>query len=131
MVGLSQCKSRYIRELATRICEGRLRFDEVASKKDDEAVITMLVECPGIGRWTAEMFLIFGLKRLDVLAVGDAGLCVPRESSTATSVNRKRYCPASPKPGGPIARCRRGNCGSRWKMANPIRLLSPCRAKCP
>jgi len=33
-----------------------------------------LVDCPGIGRWTAEMFLIFGLKRLDVLSLGDAGL---------------------------------------------------------
>jgi DNA-3-methyladenine glycosylase II len=73
MTGLSQGKARYIRELATRICEGRLIFDEIISK-DDEAVIAALVECPGIGRWTAEMFLIFGLKRLDVLAVGDAGL---------------------------------------------------------
>ncbi|HET7005888.1 MAG TPA: hypothetical protein VFK65_10380 [Candidatus Binatia bacterium] len=41
---------------------------------NDEAVIDKLVIVPGIGRWTAEMFLIFGLKRLDVLAVGDAGL---------------------------------------------------------
>jgi DNA-3-methyladenine glycosylase II len=73
MAGLSQGKSRYIRELATRIREGRLRFDAIVSK-DDEAVIAMLVECPGIGRWTAEMFLIFGLKRLNVLAIGDAGL---------------------------------------------------------
>ena len=37
-------------------------------------MIEKLVIVPGIGRWTAEMFLLFGLKRLDVLAVGDAGL---------------------------------------------------------
>jgi len=37
-------------------------------------VIAALIECPGIGSWTAEMFLIFGLKRLDVLSLGDAGL---------------------------------------------------------
>ena len=35
---------------------------------------TALIELPGIGRWTAEMFLIFGLRRPDVLALGDAGL---------------------------------------------------------
>lgn len=71
--GLSQAKSRYILALASRVCDGRFLFDEMISK-DDEAVIRTLAECPGIGRWTAEMFLIFGLKRLDVLAVGDAGL---------------------------------------------------------
>jgi DNA-3-methyladenine glycosylase II len=71
--GLSQAKSRYILALARRVCDGRFLFDEMISK-DDEAVIRTLAECPGIGRWTAEMFLIFGLKRLDVLAVGDAGL---------------------------------------------------------
>ena len=59
--------------LASRVCDGRFLFDEMVSK-DDETVIRTLAECPGIGRWTAEMFLIFGLKRLDVLAVGDAGL---------------------------------------------------------
>ena len=71
--GLSQAKARYIRDLAERVSDRRLAFDEIMSK-DDEDVIGTLVECPGIGRWTAEMFLLFGLKRLDVLAVGDAGL---------------------------------------------------------
>ena len=71
--GLSQAKARYIRALATHVSDGRLEFDEIISL-GDEAVIEKLVEVPGIGRWTAEMFLLFGLKRLDVLAVGDAGL---------------------------------------------------------
>jgi DNA-3-methyladenine glycosylase II len=71
--GLSQAKGRYIAALAARVCEGRLVFDDIIGQ-DDETVITALSECPGIGRWTAEMFLIFALKRLDVLAVGDAGL---------------------------------------------------------
>jgi DNA-3-methyladenine glycosylase II len=44
------------------------------AKQATSTIYEMLAECPGIGRWTAEMFLIFGLKRLDVLAVGDAGL---------------------------------------------------------
>lgn len=71
--GLSQAKARYIFDLAGRVCDGRILFDQIIAK-DDEEVIETLAECPGIGRWTAEMFLIFGLKRLDVLALGDAGL---------------------------------------------------------
>ena len=71
--GLSQAKTRYIRELAAHVTDGWLEFREIISL-DDEAVIERLIIVPGVGRWTAEMFLLFGLKRLDVLAVGDAGL---------------------------------------------------------
>ena len=71
--GLSQAKTRYIRELATHVSDNRLEFSGLVLL-DDELVIEKLVVVPGIGRWTAEMFLLFGLKRLDVLAVGDAGL---------------------------------------------------------
>lgn len=71
--GLSAAKARYIRELAAHVSDGRLDFDAIAAL-DNESVIERLVTVPGVGRWTAEMFLLFGLKRLDVLAVGDAGL---------------------------------------------------------
>lgn len=71
--GLSTAKAKYIIELATRVNDGRLNFDALRHQSDDD-VITALTELPGIGRWTAEMFLIFGLKRPDVLAIGDAGL---------------------------------------------------------
>jgi DNA-3-methyladenine glycosylase II len=71
--GLSQAKARYIRELAMQVADGRLEFNEI-HLLDDEAVIEKLVLVPGVGRWTAEMFLLFGLKRPDVLALGDAGL---------------------------------------------------------
>jgi DNA-3-methyladenine glycosylase II len=71
--GLSGAKVRYVRELAERVSDGRLSFDELESE-DSELVISKLTEIPGVGRWTAEMFLIFGLKRPDVLAVHDAGL---------------------------------------------------------
>jgi DNA-3-methyladenine glycosylase II len=71
--GLSQAKTRYIQELAARVNEGRLNFNQL-KLQDDEAVIARLIEASGVGRWTAEMFLIFGLKRLDILSVGDAGL---------------------------------------------------------
>lgn len=71
--GLSSAKVRYIIELAQRVNDGGLSFDALL-RQTDENVIAALVELPGIGRWTAEMFLIFGLRRPDVLALGDAGL---------------------------------------------------------
>ena len=71
--GLSSRKAGYIRELAERVIDGRLSFDAL-THADNEVVIAALVELPGVGRWTAEMFLIFGLKRPDVLALDDAGL---------------------------------------------------------
>ena len=71
--GLSTAKVRYIKELATRVNGGRLNFDTLRQQPDDNVIAT-LTELPGIGRWTAEMFLIFGLKRPDVLSIGDAGL---------------------------------------------------------
>ena len=50
-----------------------MNFDELAHQSDAD-VIAALTEIPGIGPWTAEMFLILGLRRPDVLALGDAGL---------------------------------------------------------
>jgi len=71
--GLSAGKARYLTELARRVAEGRLNLAALPQMSDAE-VIAALVELPGIGQWTAEMFLIFGLKRPDVLSLGDAGL---------------------------------------------------------
>lgn len=71
--GLSSRKAGYIHCLAEHVVTGRLRFDELATYPD-ESVIIALMELQGIGRWTAEMFLIFCFKRLDILALGDTGL---------------------------------------------------------
>ena len=71
--GLSTAKAKYIIELAARVNDGRLNFEALRHQSDDD-VIAALTELPGIGRWTAEMFLIFSLKRPDILAVGDVGL---------------------------------------------------------
>lgn len=71
--GLSSAKARYIVELAQRVSDGRLNLEAMQQATDPE-VIAALVELPGIGQWTAEMFLIFGLRRPDVLSLGDAGL---------------------------------------------------------
>lgn len=71
--GLSRAKVEYIKGLALAIKKGSIDFSAI-SEYEDETAISKLVEIPGIGKWTAEMFLIFGLGRPDVLSVNDAGL---------------------------------------------------------
>ena len=72
-VGLSSQKIRYIRDLCARIGDGSLPLHKV-NELPDEDVIQSLTSVKGIGRWTAEMFLMFRLHRPDVLPVGDLGI---------------------------------------------------------
>ncbi len=78
--GLSRQKRRYLLDLARKVSSlavggagGTLNLKRI-SRLLDEEVIEQLTRVKGIGRWTAEMFLIFCLKRLDVLPVDDLGL---------------------------------------------------------
>ncbi|WP_370635997.1 DNA-3-methyladenine glycosylase family protein [Paralcaligenes sp. KSB-10] len=71
--GLSKRKVVYIRDLAQHFAEKKIR-PAAWTDMDDEAVIGELCAIRGIGRWTAEMFLIFNLQRPDVLPLDDAGL---------------------------------------------------------
>jgi 3-methyladenine DNA glycosylase/8-oxoguanine DNA glycosylase len=72
--GLSGAKQRALHDLARRSVDGELPTLEEARGMDDEAIIERLVQVRGIGRWTAEMFLIFTLGRPDVLPADDYGL---------------------------------------------------------
>ncbi len=72
-VGLSRNKVLALKDLAERSINGQLPLDRLA-EFDDEDAIASLTAVRGIGRWTAEMFLIFSLGRLDVLPVDDFGL---------------------------------------------------------
>ena len=71
--GLSRQKIAYIMDLALHVSDTRLRLDELSEMSDNE-VVEQLVKVKGIGKWTADMFLIFCLGRPDVLPVGDLGL---------------------------------------------------------
>ena len=71
--GLSSRKAEYLRDLSTHFTSGRLD-PKRWTKLDDEALIEALVTVKGIGRWTAEMFLIFHELRADVLPLDDIGL---------------------------------------------------------
>ena len=71
--GLSARKDEYLIDLALHFSDGRLDVDGW-TEKDDETIIKELVEIRGIGRWTAEMFLIFHQMRPNVLPLDDIGL---------------------------------------------------------
>jgi DNA-3-methyladenine glycosylase II len=72
-VGMSWSKASYVKNIAQAFLAGELKAAEL-QKLPDEEVITKLVKIKGIGRWTAEMFLIFSLGREDVFSHGDLGL---------------------------------------------------------
>jgi DNA-3-methyladenine glycosylase II len=71
--GLSGQKARYLRDLAERVADGRLDLDDLHAL-DDDAAIAQLVAVKGIGRWTAEIYLLFGMGRPDILPADDLGL---------------------------------------------------------
>ena len=73
LVGLSGMKIEYLKDLARHIEQGRLDMKSLG-KMSDEDVIVSLTQVKGIGRWTAEMFLIFSLGRQDVFPADDLGL---------------------------------------------------------
>lgn len=72
-VGLSWAKVKYIRDLAEKSQTNAIRYSDFGRLTDEEIIIE-LTEVNGIGRWTAEMFLIFTLGREDVFSFGDLGL---------------------------------------------------------
>jgi DNA-3-methyladenine glycosylase II len=97
-VGLSKQKSSYLRDLAAKTASGLLDFSRLAEMPDAE-VIEHLTQVKGIGVWTAQMFLMFTLRRPDVLPTGDYGV-----QAAIKKHYRKRKLP-KPKEMEKIARC--------------------------
>ena len=73
--GLSRQKVSYMKDLSHRFLDGTIRPRQL-NYLDNEEIVERLTEVHGIGRWTAEMFMIFSLNRLDVFPVDDLGLRV-------------------------------------------------------
>jgi DNA-3-methyladenine glycosylase II len=96
-VGLSRQKAAYVRELARHTVDGSLDFAALPAMTDDE-VIAALTRVKGIGLWSAHMFLIFALRRHDVLPVGDYGV-----RAAIKKLYRKRKLPT----GGDVAKLAR------------------------
>jgi DNA-3-methyladenine glycosylase II len=85
--GISRQKGGYLRDLSEKVASGVVPLDDLENM-DDEQVIAALTTIKGIGRWSAEMFLMFRLHRPDVLPVGDLGIV-----NAVTKVYRLRKKP--------------------------------------
>lgn len=70
--GLSRAKANYVQNIARHIADGRLHINDLPNLSNQE-VIRELVAIKGVGEWTAHMFLMFSLGRLDILPTGDLG----------------------------------------------------------
>ena len=70
--GLSRAKAIYLRDLATKVADGTVVLESIDALPDDD-VVEVMTQVKGIGRWSAEMFLMFRLLRPDVMPVGDLG----------------------------------------------------------
>ncbi len=71
--GISRQKAGYLKDLCAKVSSGAVPLDALEAMSDEE-VIAALTQVKGIGRWSAEMFLIFRLQRPDVLPLGDLGI---------------------------------------------------------
>lgn len=72
-LGLSSAKASYVRDLSESVLDQRLRLNKL-DKMSDDAVKSELIKVKGIGKWTAEMFLMFTLARPDIFPIDDLGL---------------------------------------------------------
>jgi DNA-3-methyladenine glycosylase II len=120
-VGLSKQKSAYLKDLAAKTVAGLLDFSRLRALTDDE-VIQHLTRVKGVGIWTAHMFLIFSLRRPDVLPTGDYGVQVAMRKHY-----KKRKLP-KPKDMEKIAKAwapyRSVACWYLWRSLD-IKTLSP------
>lgn len=71
--GLTKRKVEYVKDLSEKVLKGNLDLEHI-EKYDDETLMKQLTQVKGIGKWTAEMFLIFTLGRKDILAIDDVGI---------------------------------------------------------
>lgn len=95
-VGLSKQKSEYLKDLSAKTAAGTLDFSRLHELPDAE-VIAHLTQVKGIGVWTAHMFLMFTLKRADVLPTGDFAI---RMAMYTHYINARRAKPAKPAAAG-------------------------------
>jgi len=107
-VGLSKQKSSYLKDLAAKTEAGILNFSRLPDLPDEE-VIAHLIQVKGIGVWTAQMFLMFTLKRANVLPTGDYGV-----QAAIKKHYRKRKMRRLPSAGSLTAAWPAGTCGAAW-----------------
>src|SRR5215470_10145065 len=104
--GLSKQKSSYLLDMAERAHNGTLDFSRLSEMSEDE-VIAHLTQVKGVGVWTAHMFLMFALRRPDVLPTGDFGIRMAmyknylqkraKQKGTVVTIKVKKKCDTKPK----------------------------------
>src|SRR5439155_10565946 len=115
-IGVSPQKAAYLLDLAERVGSGGLRLNRLA-RMADEQVIEALIQVKGIGVWTAQMFLIFSLGRLDVSLMRTSGCVWPFAISTAWRIFRiRRRAIVLRCPGAHTPVSRVGIAGDRWNL---------------
>ncbi|HRQ05875.1 MAG TPA: DNA-3-methyladenine glycosylase [Nitrosomonas halophila] len=118
--GLSARKVEFLRDLSSHFLRGGLKA-VVWSEMDDEDLIAALTQVKGIGRWTAEMFLIFHLHRPDVLPLADVGLqravSIHYNASQPVSANRIRAIAGNWRPWRSVATW------YLWRSLDPIPVI--------
>jgi DNA-3-methyladenine glycosylase II len=72
-IGLSRMKTGFLISLAEDVLSGKINFKQL-EEMDDETVISQLTQIKGVGRWTAEMYLMFSMNRLDVFPIDDVAI---------------------------------------------------------
>jgi DNA-3-methyladenine glycosylase II len=117
--GLSRQKILYLKDLAAHIENGALNFHRFA-KMSDEEIILDLTRVHGIGRWTAEMFLMFNLGRPDVLPVDDLGI-----RSAARRLYRMRKLPDARRLRGLAERWRPYRSAACWYLWRSGEIVLP------
>jgi len=102
-VGLSWAKVRYVKDLAQHVLDKRLDLEHIATMPNEQ-LIEQLTAVKGIGEWSAHMFMMFGLGRLDILPVGDLGIrkavmklyglkAMPTPEQIITIANKNKWHP--------------------------------------
>ncbi len=123
--GLSANKTASLRDLAAKVLDGTVILEphRLARVPDDE-VVTRLTAVRGIGEWTAQMFLLFQLRRMDVWPTGDLGVRKGYGWPGASRRRRPSSCGFWASPFARTGPSRRGTAGERWRS-------SPGRPKAP
>ena len=128
-VGISLQKRGYLRNLTSHVLAGTVNFRRLA-RIPDEAVITELTAVKGVGRWTAQMFLLSGLGRPDIFAPDDLGLKMRFGNCMGSVSNRRRKSLKElQKTGRRIEVQRPGTCGDRstYRWMQSDRSANRCR----
>ena len=113
-IGISRQKATYLIDLATKVSEGKLDLKKLG-RLDDEQIIEQLIEVKGIGRWTAQMFLMFSMP--DWMSFPST-IWESRMPCSDSTIWMNRQVPnrskRSPRRGGRMLRSHRGICGGVW-----------------